>query len=140
MRIKTIILLLVVIMLICLLFSINSDDMSITLDTKNAPILESMQNQNLPVNTGKKSIITLYYTDWCGACKMYKPEWIRLQNIINKNYPNITTAEFNCELNGEKCFEKKISGYPTITITKNDNEYFYETSRRSEDIIKSALS
>ena len=144
MYIKRAILIFVVITMLYLLFLVKEDssplvlDNKIVLDKKNAPNQVLMPIQN---NINNNAIITLYFADWCGACKMYIPEWNRLKNIIQKDYPNISTVEINCEKNKDVCFAKKILGYPTISIKKNnENEYFYEKSRNSEDVIKEALS
>ena len=125
MYIKRAILIFVVITMLYLLFLVKEDSSPLVLDNKIVLDKKNAQNQVLmPIqntinnNNNNNEIITLYFADWCGACKMYIPEWNRLKNIIQKDYPNISTVEINCEKNKDVCFAKKILGYPTISIKK----------------------
>lgn len=91
---------------------------------------------------------TLFYANWCGWCKNFRPEWNKLkQNIsqINGKYKgvSITCHEFEDSqlksIGGAKIRNKDIRGYPTIKITLNVNgkkyEGEYEGKRTANDIL-----
>lgn len=139
---KTIVLSGVLLLLLYVLFGVVLNFTYPSMNEKSAP----KQIEPLPKNTGKSATISLHYADWCGACKMYKSEWNRLKEIVQKSYPNIKTAEIDCEVDDSSrkmCFNKGITGYPTISISKtrdgNTNEYLFMKSRKAERIIEDAL-
>jgi thiol-disulfide isomerase/thioredoxin len=81
--------------------------------------------------------ITLYYADWCGHCKSFKPTWNALKNIFDKH--NITYNEYE-DSKDEAIIEKaNISGFPTIMIEKEGSEYQYNGDRSANSIIHEVL-
>jgi glutaredoxin len=81
------------------------------------------------------SKITLYHASWCDHCVTFKPTWDKLTkqldklDIIHEEYEETNLKDKN------KIKEAKITGFPTIKITKNDNTYDYEGERDIVSII-----
>ena len=77
--------------------------------------------------------ITLYYADWCGHCKNFKPTWESLKKVFDKN--NIEWKEYE-DTKDEKVIEQaQISGFPTIIIEKYGNSYQYNGERSPDAIL-----
>lgn len=111
-------------------------------DKKSAPKKSTQKSTQSPKNTNKNAEIKMYYASWCGASKMFFPEWKRLKELAAKSYPNLTVSEIDCEVNKAnmmQCAAKKIKGYPTIMITCDGQDREYAGMRRAEDIIGDAL-
>ncbi len=71
-----------------------------------------------------KTIVYLFYADWCGHCKHYKPIFNKFKNTI-KNNSNIQIIEINADddIPGkEELYNKyNIDGFPTTVIHKNNS-------------------
>ena len=122
---KTIILLITVLMLLSLFINTviqQSQLKTQPINTKNAQMLLSCP---------KNITISLYYAPWCGACKMYWPEWERLKKLC----PNIKYIEINGDYHKTDTNNIVIEYYPTIIINKDGIENKYTKSMISEDII-----
>jgi glutaredoxin len=90
-----------------------------------------------------KKEVTLYYANWCGHCKTFKPAWFDLKKYveiykddIKKKYDiEIVTNEYEESTNPKIMDEKGIKGFPTILI--DDKEY--EGDRTIQGIIKELI-
>lgn len=76
---------------------------------------------------GKPTII-LFYADWCGHCKSFKPTWSAFENIIDKSKINIVKTNDQA-----MCTKYKVNGYPTIRYYPNidDIDIYEELGDRS---------
>lgn len=81
--------------------------------------------------------ITLYYADWCGHCKSFKPTWNALKSIFDKN--NIEHAEYMDGKDDKLIKENNIEGFPTIHIQTNNKVYEYQGSREADAILHEVL-
>ncbi|QKF94309.1 thioredoxin [Fadolivirus algeromassiliense] len=77
--------------------------------------------------------VILYFADWCGHCKKFKPEWNKLK-IELKNM-NISFAEYKDGTDDAVIQSAGIRGFPTIRI--DGKEY---NGDRSIDAILSYLT
>lgn len=92
---------------------------------------------------------TLYYADWCGHCKNFKPEWKSFTEDIDNGKIKHDTVAFQYEALEDKEISNKgisatingedIKGYPTlkISVTKNgkiSNEFEYQGKRDSKEL------
>jgi protein disulfide-isomerase A6 len=69
--------------------------------------------------------ITLYYAEWCGYCKRFKPTWERLKEAFNGK---VNYAEYESE--NKKVMEREnIKSYPTIKITHGGETEIYKGGR-----------
>jgi len=74
--------------------------------------------------------ITLYFSDDCGHCQKFKPEWEKI-----KNSGLVNAREVNCKQNPDQC--NNIEGYPTIRITNGFTVSDYENGARTlDDIVR----
>jgi len=82
--------------------------------------------------------IVLYYATWCGYSKMFLPEWEKFEEYAKENFEQLIVNKIRCEAGNEQiCFEKDITGYPTVILYLDDGsekQFMYE--RTSEKLIK----
>tara|TARA_Y100000589_G_scaffold327871_1_gene370667 strand:- start:297 stop:647 length:351 start_codon:yes stop_codon:yes gene_type:complete len=81
--------------------------------------------------------VTLYHANWCGHCKNFKPTWDGLKSFFQEN--NIEFAEYEDTANPKEIEDAKVEGFPTIRITKDNNEYDYFGERTADAIISEVL-
>jgi thiol-disulfide isomerase/thioredoxin len=79
--------------------------------------------------SSKKMI--LFYSDSCGHCKTFKPEWQRI-----KDSGLATTSEINCEKDSASCNSYNIQGYPTILVESGFSTTEYSGPRTMDSLIK----
>jgi len=92
--------------------SVTRSIQSITNDLKTK-LTETMKNK-----PKRKFTIKLFYADWCGHCKNFKPIWNELKNKYSNN---ITFIEIDCSTESPQI--EYVKGYPTVSVYKNYNEY-----------------
>lgn len=108
----------------------NSKDPTESIESLNS-------NESTKINELNK--ITLYYTNRCGHCKQFKPEW----NIVKNKYKNtnkgLTFVEINCDENSSLCFN--IQGLPFIMLELENNEkHEYTDYPRTAESLEKFLS
>ena len=74
-------------------------------------------NPNLPT-------IILYFKDWCGHCKQFKPVWKEFINITDKKSINIVMTD-----NDDIIRENNIDGFPTVELQINGNKATFNGDR-----------
>lgn len=77
--------------------------------------------------------ITLYYANWCGHCKTFKPIWEKLTNIFEKN--GIKYEAFEESENKDIIEKNGINSFPTIIIIKDGKKEEYAGQRTMEAIL-----
>ena len=82
--------------------------------------------------------ISLFYADWCGHCRTFKPIWDALKKEFVKN--NVEYKEYEDSKNEEIIKKEGIDGFPTIKI-ENDNgvKYEYMGERSADGILNEVL-
>ena len=78
--------------------------------------------------------VTLYYADWCGHCKNFKPIWEGLKNVFNEN--NIKHEEYEESKDEEVMLRENIEAYPTIIIENDSGKYQYNGGRDADSILR----
>ena len=81
--------------------------------------------------------ITLYYANWCGHCRQFKPTWDGLKKTFEKN--NVEYAEFNDETNSDIIKSNHIMGFPTIKIQNEKGTYDYNGPRDADSILHEVI-
>ena len=82
--------------------------------------------------------ITLYYADWCGHCRRFKPTWEALKNVFKKN--NVEYVEYEDSKHEGIIQNAGVEGFPTIRITNNKGEeYDYNGERSADGILHEVL-
>jgi thiol-disulfide isomerase/thioredoxin len=83
--------------------------------------------------SNKNVIVQLYFAEWCGHCKAFKPEWEKLKHKLEgKRYKH---EEYESDENPQKIEEENIRGFPTIRIIIDNKKVDYNGKRTAEEII-----
>jgi thiol-disulfide isomerase/thioredoxin len=66
-------------------------------------------------------IVALFYTNWCGYCKRFKPKFNELLSqleTINNNRPEgrVSLRMVDCETQKDICGRNQINAYPTLKV------------------------
>lgn len=101
-----------------------------------------MANQNIT-----KKYVTLYYADWCGHCKTFKPEWFKFKAVYNKIKQEIKDKynielilnEYENDIDPQKAIEADVKGFPTIKIKYNDKTDDYIGPRTAVALFKKLI-
>ena len=81
-----------------------------------------------------KNKLILYYADWCGYSKQFKPIW---DQFTKNTKLDINTEIVNCDTNKDLCETVNIRGFPTIILHKKDGKKIeYSGNRTIEDLEK----
>jgi thiol-disulfide isomerase/thioredoxin len=75
---------------------------------------------------GPRTVI-LYYADWCGACKMFKPTWAKIKALEG---PNLRFKEVNVS-EATDDIAQTINAIPAIVVVDavSGKTYKYDGSR-----------
>ena len=76
--------------------------------------------------------VSLFYADWCGHCKTFKPTWELLKKDFEHN--GVEYEEFESE-NTQAMKDNQIGGFPTIKISHNGKTEDYNGPRGREEIL-----
>lgn len=88
------------------------DQNTINENKNNNSITHKESMDNMPPKT-ESDYIVLFYANWCGACKQFKPTW---EQFKQTNKSNIKIIDIDCDLDNHKelCRTQNIEGYPTV--------------------------
>jgi|APSaa5957512493_1039668.scaffolds.fasta_scaffold111405_1 protein disulfide-isomerase-like protein len=98
---------------------------------------------DITVHEEKAMNLVLFYAEWCGHCKQFKPAWD--QTVADLNGKTINGVKVNlhsvdCDSEKKLAEEYNVSGFPTIRcITKdengkNDAAHSYDGARNQEAV------
>lgn len=69
-------------------------------------------------------VVALFYADWCGHCKKFKPEFEtamkQLNGQLNKKGKKLRLVKVDCDAEKELAKKYDISGYPTVKILEDN--------------------
>jgi thiol-disulfide isomerase/thioredoxin len=85
-----------------------------------------------------KNIFVIFYLEGCGPCNATRPEWAKLENVLNKykDNDNIVVADIDQDfLKNIKYLTSQPKGFPTIRYIshKGENSEDYEDSSDLKD-------
>lgn len=97
-----------------------------------------INNAIQPFKQEKPSTLYLFYADWCGHCKTFKPEWQQLEKELSNT--NIITKKINGDSEDKEdqdlMLKYNVSGFPTIILLLPDETtYHYNGSRNKNDLL-----
>ncbi len=109
---------LVVIVIAILVWQLVTKEQFQNDDASGDPLkAEILDHQNVS-NTASGRVMTLFYTDWCPACKALKPTWKALTDK-HKSSKLVAFKTVNCEQHPEAAKQNNLDGIPTIILYKN---------------------
>jgi len=76
-----------------------------------------------------KDKVEYYYATWCHYCQEFSPQWEKFKNMINNK---IEAMEYEASKDADKVDENKITGFPTIMVTKDGNTMQYNGPRNAD--------
>ena len=84
-------------------------------------------------------VVALFYADWCGHCKHFKPEFDKVQTELNgksgKSGKKLKIVKVDCTSNSDLSNKYNVRGFPTVKIFGSSNgESEYNGSRESEEL------
>jgi thiol-disulfide isomerase/thioredoxin len=81
--------------------------------------------------------LKIFYADWCGHCKTFKPIYENdLPDMINKQKINCTIDAIDAEKNKEQASKYEVKGFPTTILELPDGKKIkYEGEREPKPII-----
>ncbi len=83
------------------------------------------------------SKLILFYADWCGHCKKFKPIFDKeLKELISSSNIPVKLESIDCDKNPEITSKYNISAFPTLILEVNNKLINYDGQRKSEDIIQ----
>ena len=77
--------------------------------------------------------VTLYHANWCGHCKNFMPQWNALTKLLDQH--QISYEDFEDSRDANAVNAANIVGFPTIKITKNNQEYDYNGERSVDGLL-----
>jgi len=104
----------------------------------NIPKIQNINdNKTKSPTTQKVGNLILFYANWCGACKQFKPTW----NEFKKNNKlNIDIIDIDCDQkeNEGLCKSQNIVGYPTVIYynSKGDKIQEFDMERTVDGLKK----
>lgn len=96
--------------------------------------------KNIESALKKDTVVLLFHAEWCGHCKMFKPEWKKFMSLQKENKG---VKVFDLEENEIHSLDKRSSeklagddvvGYPTIAVFTNGKKYLYQGERSAEKL------
>ena len=95
--------------------------------TVNGRLLQGFQD-GAPANT-----FTMYYADWCGHCKVAKPEFSQFakQGILKIGNENCKIRMISPEKEPEAAKGKNIKGFPSFLLETVDGKTVEYTGERT---------
>lgn len=80
--------------------------------------------------------LLFFYTDWCGYCKQFKPEWEIIEMELMNN-PMIETVPINGDENKELVKSYSVPGFPTLMMEMSDGQIIpYSGNRDANSVLE----
>lgn len=87
-----------------------------------------------------ETIVALFYAEWCGYCKKFKPVFHRAKRDIEKTNKKVKLVAVDCDVNKELSKQYEVNGYPTVILIKNGEETVLEAERNYEGFMNQLKS
>lgn len=82
--------------------------------------------------------VTYFFLPQCPYCKDFQEEWKKFQEAAKPAGIATVEVDGSSPKNQKLVAEKKVSGYPTILVTKNGKDIAYEGDRTAVELLKFA--
>lgn len=97
-------------------FVLPKSDKKQTDDHSSATIISGGSGHELEVNNPNLPSIVLFYADWCGHCRNFKPTWNEFKNQMKQYGGKINVIDTN---ESDIMANYGVSSYPTIKFFNN---------------------
>eukprot|EP01147_Barroeca_monosierra_P001726 gene1726-4846_t len=105
-----------------------------TLDESHVLVLNS-ENFDTTIDTNK-IILVEFYAPWCGHCQQLAPEYAKAASQLAETHEDIILAKVDATEEAELASKYDVTGYPTLKIFRDGNNYDYEGGRSADDIVR----
>lgn len=89
-------------------------------------------------------VVVLFYAEWCGHCKTFKPHYDKATQELNgkkdKNGDTLRLEMVDCDEHKDLAAKYDVSGYPTVKILKENSVREYNGERTYEGLRKYLVS
>lgn len=95
----------------------------------------NVDNNNNNKNTNAK--LKLFYADWCGHCRNFKPIFdVDLKKKIDELNIPVELVHVDCTKDNKEANKYGVEGFPTLILEIKDKPIIYEEDRKPEKIIE----
>jgi len=93
-------------------------------------------------------VVALFYAEWCGHCKTFKPEFEKAKKSLDGKKSNspelkdkkVRFEKIDCDENKDLAKKYDISGYPTVKIITDDGDAIDYDGKRSFEGLQKYLN
>lgn len=78
-----------------------------------------------------KSVLAVFYTNWCGHCKSLKPKFSAAADSAHEEGLSTVLAAVDCGSSSDLCKKHNIEGYPTVKFFKSGKFFRDYTNERT---------
>lgn len=80
--------------------------------------------------------LLFFYTEWCGYCKQFKPEWEQIKRQFNQS-SFVELIEINGDTQKELVQSYNVPGFPTLIMETSSGEVIpFSGERNSNSVIE----
>jgi thiol-disulfide isomerase/thioredoxin len=82
-----------------------------------------------------ESVVTCLCAEWCDVCREYRPRFLALA----QRFPRVKFAWLDIEDDAEKVGELEIENFPTIRVTRGEEQLFYGVMLPQPEVLARVL-
>ena len=98
---------------------------------------EDQQKEHFYGGDVSNAKLKLFYADWCGHCKRFKPVFDgELKQLVSSSNIPVKLEAVDCDRNPQMASKYNVSGFPTLILEVNNKPIEYQGQRKSENIIQ----
>lgn len=100
---------------------------------------ENFESTKLKPTSDKELTMALFYAEWCGHCKNFKPDWEKVKNQLDQTRINgvkINMVSIDCDKEGDLAKQYDVADFPTIKCITKDKVIEYDEDRSAEAVTK----
>lgn len=94
--------------------------------------------ESMTPDDAKTINMALFYADWCGHCKTFKPIWNKVKQDMDGKSVNgvkVTFSDINADEQGDVVKEYNVEGFPTVKCITNNAVMDFDQDRSEEGLM-----